>query len=96
MPVWVYMLRCADASYYVGVAQIDLETRIAEHNAGTYEGYTFKRRPVQLVWSEEFQQVTDAIALERQIKRWSRAKKEALIAADWDRLKELARSRSRP
>ena len=96
MPFWVYMVRCADASYYVGVAQLDLEQRIAEHNAGTYEGYTFKRRPVQLVWSEEFQRVTDAIGFERQVKRWSRAKKQALIAGNWQRLKELARSRSRP
>jgi len=94
MPIWVYMVRCVDASYYVGVAQIDLDQRIAEHNAGKYEGYTYKRRPVELVWSEEFQRVTDAIAFERQIKKWSRAKKEALIARDWEKLKQLARSKS--
>ncbi len=64
------------------------------HNAGKHEGYTYKRRPVELVWSEEFQRVTDAIASERQIKKWSRAKKEALIARDSERLKLLARSRS--
>jgi putative endonuclease len=92
--VRVYMVRCSDASDYVGVAQIDLEQRINEHNAGKYEGYTFKRRPVELVWSEEFEQITDAIAFERQIKRWSRAKKEALIAGDRERLEQLARSRT--
>ncbi len=95
MPFWVYMVRCSDKSYYVGLAQIDLEMRIAEHNAGKYEGaYTLKRRPVELVWAEEFQRVVDAIAFERQIKKWSRAKKEALIARNWERLRQLARSRA--
>ena len=95
MPFWVYMVRCSDASYYAGVAQEDLEQRINDHNAGKYGGgYTFTRRPVQLVWSQAFQRVTDAIAFERQVKRWSRAKKEALIAGDWERLKQLARSKA--
>ena len=92
MGVFVYMLRCADNSFYVGSATgDDLAPRIDQHNAGAYPGYTFSRRPVVLVWSEYFDRATDAIAAERKIKGWSRAKKEALIAGDWDRIGWLAR-----
>jgi putative endonuclease len=66
---------------------------VAEHNAGKYEGYTHSRRPVQLAWSDHFDRITDAIAVERKIKGWSRAKKEALIAGDWDRVSAFARRR---
>jgi putative endonuclease len=62
----------------------DLTLRIAQHQAGTFEGYTALRRPVELVWSEYFDRITDAIASERQVKGWSRAKKEALIKGDWN------------
>jgi putative endonuclease len=65
---FAYIVRCRDGSYYVGSARGDLDKRIAEHNAGTYGGYTSRRRPVELVWSCEFQQITDAISAERQIK----------------------------
>ena len=69
MSIFVYMLRCADNSYYVGSAKgEDLTPRIDQHNAGTYEGYTFSRRPVVVVWSQHFDRVTDGIAAERQIK----------------------------
>ncbi|MEX2630746.1 MAG: GIY-YIG nuclease family protein [Tistlia sp.] len=90
---WVYILRCADGSYYTGLAQADLERRVAEHEAGRYDGWTAKRRPVALVFAEEFPLAIQAIEMEERIKRWSRAKKEALIARDWERLKELARNR---
>ena len=70
-----------------------LEARVAEHNAGIHGGYTAMRTPVRLVWHQDFQQITDAIAAERQLKRWSRAKKEALMAGDWDLLHQLAKSR---
>ena len=94
MGAFVYMLRCGDGSYYVGSATgDDLSARVAEHNAGKYEGYTHSRRPVQLVWSDHFDRITDAIAAERKIKGWSRAKKEALIAEDWNRVSELSRRR---
>jgi putative endonuclease len=76
---YVYILRCADGSYYVGSARGSLERRLEEHSAGMNCRYTKSRRPVTLVWSQAFQQITDAIAAERQIKGWSRAKKEALI-----------------
>lgn len=87
----VYILRCADGSYYVGIAREDLERRIAEHQNGTYAGYTSRRRPVELVHAAEFPRFEEAIAFERQIKRWSRAKKEALISGDYDALVGLAR-----
>jgi len=98
MGAFVYMLLCADGSYYVGSATgDDLARRIAEHEAGTYPGYTSTRRPVRLVWSEHFERITDAISAERQIKGWSRAKKEALINGDWDSIKQLSkRSGARP
>jgi len=89
--VYVYMLRCADGSYYVGSARLGLERRLAEHNAGTYGGYTSKRRPVSLVWSQHFLNITDAISAERQIKGWSRAKKEALIRQDYEAIRLLAK-----
>jgi putative endonuclease len=94
MGVYVYMLRCADGSYYVGSATgEDLGPRVDQHNAGSYPGYTFTRRPVVLVWSEYFDRITDGIAAERQIKGWSRAKKEALLNSDWAKVTELSRRR---
>jgi putative endonuclease len=94
MGAFVYVLRCADDSYYVGSARNDLERRVAEHQAGAHQGYTTTRRPVQLVWSEYFDRITDAIAAERKIKGWSRAKKKALIRGDWIKLKLLSRRRA--
>ena len=88
---FVYILRCSDGSYYCGTARQGLEARVAEHEAGTFGGYTSTRRPVALVYSEWFQRITDAIAAERQIKGWSRAKKEALIRGDFDALPKLSK-----
>ncbi len=91
MGAFVYMLRCADDSYYVGSATgDDLWKRISEHQSGAYPGYTWSRRPLTLVWSEHFDRITDAIAAERKIKGWSRAKKEALIRGDWASLQKLS------
>jgi len=93
MNAFVYILRCSDGSYYVGSARGSLERRILQHNAGAFGGYTFTRRPVELVHHEDFERITDAVAAERKLKGWSRAKKEALIAGDFGRLKELSLSR---
>jgi putative endonuclease len=94
MGIFVYMLRCADDSFYVGSATgDDLAPRIEQHNAGAYPGYTCHRRPVVLVWFEHFERITDGIAAERRIKGWSRAKKEALIMSDWESISRLARRR---
>jgi putative endonuclease len=92
--IYVYILHCADGSYYVGSATgQDLSPRVDAHNAGSYPGYTFTRRPVVLVWSEYFDRITDGIAAERQIKGWSRSKKEALMRSDWTNLSQLSRRR---
>jgi len=72
-----------------------LDQRIGEHNAGTYGGYTSTRRPVTLVWAQHFLLITDAIDVERQIKGWSRAKKEALIRGDYDAIKVLSKRKSK-
>jgi putative endonuclease len=90
---YLYILLCADGSYYTGTARSGLEQRLAQHNAGTYGGYTAQRRPVTLVFSQWFERITDAIEAERQVKGWSRAKKEALIRGDFGQLPELSKRR---
>jgi putative endonuclease len=75
-------------------ARTDLEIRLAQHQTGHFGGYNATRRPVVLVYSEYFEHIVDAIAAERQIKGWSRAKKEALIAGRFDLLPALSRRRS--
>ena len=89
MPSWACMPLCADGSFDTGCTT-DLDTRVGQHQAGTLGGYTAMRRPVELVWAEEFQHIDDAIAAERRIKGWSRAKKKALIAGDWPAIQRLA------
>jgi putative endonuclease len=86
------MLRCRDRSYYVGLTREGLDRRVAEHQSGRYAGYTSSRRPVELVWSADFQWLKDAIACERRLKGWRREKKEALIRGDYEALKALART----
>ena len=90
-PFTVYLLRCSDRSYYCGQTD-DVDARMQQHYAGEI-GYTSTRKPVELVWQGEFETRDGAIAFERQIKGWSRAKKEALIAGDWTRIQELAKAR---
>ena len=91
---FLYILVCADGSYYTGTTRADLELRVAQHNAGTYaRSYTAQRRPVALVFAQWFDRITDAIEAERQVKGWSRAKKEALIKGDWDSLQKLSKRR---
>lgn len=92
MSFHAYLLRCADGSFYAGHTD-DLERRIAQHDAGTMPCYTLSRRPVTLVWHERFGRREEALAAERKIKGWSRAKKEALIAGDWARVSALAKNR---
>ena len=88
---FTYILKCADGSYYVG-STIDLERRLAQHDAGEGARYTTIRRPVQLVWAHESHLVDDAFALEKKIQGWSRAKREALIEGRFDDLPGLSRS----
>lgn len=96
--VWVYMLQCADGSYYIGKYQgHDLEIRLWEHNNGHYpDSYTSKRLPVKIVWSDWFSRYDDAVACERKLKGWSRVKKEALIRGDESALKAFSKRGFRP
>jgi len=91
---WLYILRCSDGSYYVGTTRGSLESRVAQHNAGTFQGYTASRRPVELIFSQWFDQITDAIENERKLKKWSRAKKEAFIRGDLESLEEPPKRKS--
>ncbi len=96
MGAFVYMLRCADGSLYVGSATgDDVAPRVDQHNAGAFLGsYTSSRRPVTLIWCEHFARITDAITAERKIKGWSRAKKLALANGDWESVQRLAKRRA--
>ena len=91
---YLYIVRCADGSLYVGTTRATLEVRIAQHNAGILGGYTKPRRPVELIFSQWFDRITDTIENERRLKKWSRAKKEALIRGYFASLQQLARRRS--
>ncbi|WP_454047225.1 GIY-YIG nuclease family protein [Chryseobacterium sp. Marseille-Q8038] len=87
---FVYILKCSDNSYYTGVTN-DIELRLSQHQAGKFpESYTYKRRPVQLVFFYLFNDIIQAIAFEKQVKGWSRKKKEAIINDNWDKLRELS------
>jgi putative endonuclease len=91
---YLYIVRCRDGSLYIGTTRTSLEMRIAQHNDGTFAGYTALRRPVQLVFSEWFDRITDAIESERKLKGWSRAKKEAFIRGDMALLQQLSKRKS--
>jgi putative endonuclease len=93
MSFWVYMLHCNAGRLYVGHTD-NLEARIAQHASGTVDGFTRSYLPVSLVWSQEFPSRYEALASERQIKGWSRAKKLALVRDDWSEISGLAKSRA--
>ncbi|OJV14677.1 MAG: hypothetical protein BGO21_18415 [Dyadobacter sp. 50-39] len=87
---YVYIAKCADDSYYTGLTN-DLQRRLAEHNTGKDSGsYTFTRRPVEIVFANEFNDIRQAIAFEKQVKGWSRKKKEAIISDKWEDLRKLS------
>ncbi|MBX3375269.1 MAG: GIY-YIG nuclease family protein [Phycisphaeraceae bacterium] len=88
----VYLLRCADGTFYAGSFE-NLADRVATHNRGEGASWTARRRPVELVHAETFATRAEAVARERQRKRWSHAKKVALAAGDTDRLRALAKRR---
>jgi predicted GIY-YIG superfamily endonuclease len=91
---WVYILHCADNSYYTGHTD-NLRQRVAQHHIGTIEGYTSTRLPVALAYSQEFTTREEALTAELQIKGWSRKKKEALMRDDWKEINRLARGKHR-
>jgi len=90
---YVYILKCSDNTYYTGVTS-NLTNRIFKHDSGYYpECYTYARRPLELVFHCEFTDINLAIDKEKQIKKWSKAKKEALINGDFGSLINLAKKR---
>jgi len=89
----MYLLRCADGSYYAGSA-VDLDARLHQHAAGEGAAYTRRRRPVSLVFSAEFATVAEAFAFEKQVQGWSRRKREALIRGDFTALPALSSRRT--
>jgi putative endonuclease len=91
MSAYLYIARCADGSYYVGTTRGRLETRVAAHEAGAFDGYTACRRPVTLVFHQHFERIEDAVAAELQIKGWRRGKNEALIRGEFAALPHLSR-----
>ena len=93
---YVYIIQCADNSYYTGITN-NIEKRMAQHNEGIDPRcYTYKRRPLKLVFQYRFTDVNQAIAFEKQVKGWSRKKKEAIINNQWDKLPELSKNRQLP
>jgi putative endonuclease len=93
-PVYVYILKCSDSSYYTGITN-DLERRINEHREGRNKDcYTYSRRPVELVYHLLCFTAREAIILEKKIKGWSKAKKVAFIEQNWIRLHELSKCKN--
>ena len=90
---YVYILKCSDNTYYTGITS-NLEKRITEHKYGKHiASYTYRRRPVQLVFYAEFTNAELAISTEKQIKKWSKAKKEALINNEFEKLPNLSKKK---
>jgi putative endonuclease len=92
---YMYILECADRSFYVGSTR-DLEVRLAQHQAGIGCKYTSTRRPVQLVFCEQFDRMDEAFEREKQIQGWGRAKRRALIDGRMDDLPGLSRTAKKP
>jgi putative endonuclease len=92
MKGYMYILKCADGSYYTGSTD-NLTLRMQEHQSGLGATHTRLHHPVELVYHEEFDRIDDAFYREKQIQKWSRAKKEALINGDIEELKRLAKNR---
>ena len=92
---YVYILECSDGSLYCGSTRQEMDARFSEHQNGMFkDSYTYRRRPVKLLWCEHFASITDAVDCERRLKGWSRAKKLAMVRQDWPRVSLLARNAS--
>ncbi len=90
---YVYILKCSDDSYYTGVTS-NLNQRLFQHESGTHiNSYTYKRRPIELVFYCEFTDISIAIETEKKIKKWSRVKKEALIKGEYEKLPNLSKKK---
>ena len=95
MSGFLYILKCCDGSYYVGSTR-SVEVRFQQHQSGKGCEYTSWRRPVELVFCEEFETIGEAYAMEKRVQKWSRAKREALIAGDFEALHRAAKKGFRP
>jgi len=92
--MYVYIPECADGSFYVGVTN-NVGRRFIEHARGIHESsYTFSRRPLKLVFCKQFDGPMKAIKYEKQLKRWTKAKKVALITNDLNLLHKLAKCKN--
>jgi putative endonuclease len=90
---YVYILECSDQTYYTGITS-DLNKRIKQHCSGyDKQAYTYRRRPLKLMYFTTFSEVGIAIEFEKRIKKWSRKKKEALIASEYDKLPNLSKKK---
>ncbi len=90
---FVYILKCSDGTYYTGVTS-NLDKRLEKHHSGFYkDSYTYKRRPLELVFYAEFTDINIAFLKEKQIKNWSKAKKETLIEGRFGDLPNLAKKK---
>ena len=90
---YIYILKCSDKTYYTGVTS-NLDKRVLEHQSGKHkESYTYKRRPIELVFYAEFTDIKIAIQKEKQIKNWSKLKKEALINNKFEKLPNLSKKK---
>ena len=90
---FVYIIECSDGSYYTGITN-DVEHRVWEHNEEIHrDSLTFKRRPVKLKYCQKFVDIKQAISREKQVRGWSRKKKEALFIEDWTKIIELSKSK---
>jgi putative endonuclease len=90
MAGWMYILECSDGSFYTGSTK-DLDLRFAQHQAGDGANYTKTRRPLKIVYAEEYDRIDDAFFREKQVQNWSRKKKLALINGTFEELNELAK-----
>lgn len=94
MEYFVYLLECCDNSSYVGVTN-NLTRRMREHQEGVNSScYTYSRRPVKIKYYLNFDNINDAIQIEKKLKKWSRAKKEAFFKKDWKTLHEKAKCKN--
>ena len=91
----LYILQCSDGTLYTGHTD-NLDERMRQHDVGKADSYTASRRPLQLLHAEEFETRYEALAMERKLKGWTKAKKLAYIAGDWDKLRLLAKNRQEP
>lgn len=94
MAGYLYILKCADNSYYTGSTK-NLELRIYQHQSGEGAKYTKKRLPVKLVYFEEYERIDEAFSREKQVQGWSRRKKEVLINGEFEKLPSLAKCKKR-